>query len=160
VNNWVSGPARGEFPSFSFPAASGARVIRRGEGASASPGNAWLPRVPPDDRCSPLQASFTWPPPVLQLAGDIDESTYPCLTEALARASQAGERRIQIDLANVRYCDVAGLRAIVSLASGTGCGQGAIEQIVLARLPGPLHRLLQILGWDATPGLLLEGSIR
>jgi anti-anti-sigma factor len=159
VNSWVSGQARGEFPSFSFPAASGARVIRCGEGASASPGNAWLPRVPPDDRASPLRVSFTWPPPVLQLAGDIDESTYPCLTEALARASRAGERRIQIDLAHVRYCDVAGLRAIISLASGTGCGQGGIEQIVLAHLPGHLQRLLKILGWDATPGVMLEDCI-
>jgi anti-anti-sigma factor len=96
---------------------------------------------------------------VLQLAGDIDEWTYPHLTEVLARASQAGERRIQVDLLDVRYCDVAGLRAILSLASGNGHGRGAIDQIVLAPLPGFLQRLLRILGWDAAPGVILEGCV-
>jgi len=122
-------------------------------------GDAWLPRVPRRDCTSPLQATFTMHPPVLQLAGDIDESTYPYLTEVLARACQAGERRIQIDLLDVRYCDVAGLRAIISLASGKGHGRGAIDQIVLAPLPGFLQRLLQILGWDAAPGVILEGCV-
>jgi anti-anti-sigma factor len=159
VNSWVSGQARGEFPLFSFPGTSGGRVLPRGEGAAAPVGDAWLPRVPRRDCASPLQATFTTSPPVLQLAGDIDEWTYPYLTEVLARASQAGERRIQVDLLGVRYCDVAGLRAIISLASGTGCGQGGIEQIVLAHLPGHLQRLLQILGWDATPGVMLEDCI-
>ncbi len=159
MNSWISGQAGGGFPPFSFPAASGARVIHRGEGATAPSGDAWLPRVPQSGRSSSLQASFTQPPPVLQLSGDIDEWTYPYLTEALSRASQAGERRIQIDLAHVRYCDVAGLRAIISVASGTGYGPGAIEQIVLAHLPGHLQRLLQILGWDAAPGVILESCI-
>ena len=134
-------------------------MLPRGEGATAPPGDAWLPRVPRRDCASPLQATFTTSPPVLQLAGDIDDWTYPYLTEVLARASQAGERRIQVDLLDVRYCDVAGLRAIISLASGKGYGRGAIDQIVLAPLPGFLQRLLRILGWDAAPGVILESCV-
>jgi ABC-type transporter Mla MlaB component len=159
VNSWISGQASGDFPLFAFPGASGARVIQHGEGASAPAGDEWLPRVPRRDCASPFQATFTTSPPVLQLAGDIDEWTYPSLTQVLARASQAGERRIQVDLLDVRYCDVAGLRAILSLASGKGHGRGAIDQIVLAPLPGFLHQLLRILGWDATPGVILEGCV-
>ena len=159
MNSWISGQASGDFPLFSFPGTSGARVLPRGEGATAPPGDAWLPRVPRRDCASPLQATFTTSPPVLQLAGDIDDWTYPYLTEVLARASQAGERRIQVDLLDVRYCDVAGLRAIMSLASGKGHGHGAIDQIVLAPLPGFLQRLLRILGWDAAPGVILESCV-
>jgi hypothetical protein len=140
VNSWTSGQASRDFPLFSFPGASGARVIRHGEGATAPAGDAWLPRVPRRD-C----ASHEW--------------TYPYLTEALARASRAGERRIQVDLLDVHYCDVAGLRAILSLAGGKGHGRGAVDQIVLAPLPGFLQRLLRILGWDATPGVILEGCV-
>lgn len=159
MNSWTSGQASRDFPLFSFPGASGARVIRHGEGATAPAGDAWLPRVPRRDCASPFQATLTTPPPVLQLAGDIDEWTYPYLTEALARVSRAEERLIQVDLLDVHYCDVAGLRAILSLAGGKGHGRGAVDQIVLAPLPGFLQRLLRILGWDATPGVILEGCV-
>lgn len=119
----------------------------------------------------PLQASFTQPPPVLHLAGDIDEWTYPGLTEVLAWAAAAGESRIRIDLAGVDYCDVAGLRAIVSLAGRAGNGEAAgngqardrvndpdsVEQVVLDHVPEPVSSVLRILGWDAMPGVVLDG---
>lgn len=157
MDSWICGPARGDFPSVSFPGASRARMVRCGEGATAPWGSAWRPRFPPRGRSGPLEAWFTWLPPVLHLAGDIDEWTFPYLTEVLARASRGGERRMGIDLTGVRYCDVAGLRAIVSLASGPGSGPGTIEQILLAHLPVTLRRLLRILGWDTRPGVSLDG---
>jgi anti-anti-sigma factor len=124
-----------------------------------------LPRVPPPGGPEfPLQARFTQHPPVLHLAGDIDESTYPGLTEVLAGVAAAGWPLIHVDLAGVDYCDVAGLRAIVSLACRPGNGEASrpgnvpatIEQIVLAHLPASLMSVLRILGWDAVPGLILE----
>jgi anti-anti-sigma factor len=127
-----------------------------GEGASAF-GGAWLSPIALPDPSVPLEASFTRPPPVLHLAGDIDEWTYPYLRQVLARAAAAGERRIRVDLADVRYCDVAGLRAIMSLASRQRCGSGTIDQIILEHLPAPLQQLARILGWDATPGVILDG---
>ena len=110
---------------------------------------------------SPLRARFTQPPPVLHLAGDIDEWTYRTLTEVLAAAAAAGWDRIQVDLAGVGYCDVAGLRAIMSLAAGPGDrggknGEAAVGQIVLAHLPPPLRSVLRILGWDTCPGVIVE----
>jgi anti-anti-sigma factor len=107
---------------------------------------------------SQLQAAFSSPPPTLQLGGDIDEGTYTDLMDILARAAAAGAPRIQVDLADVEYCDVAGLRAIISLASRQGDAQAAVEEIVFTHLPGPLQQVLHILGWDAAPGVILDGS--
>lgn len=157
MNSWICGPPSGDFPSVSFVGASAARMVAGGEGASAPAGDSWLARIALPGPSGTLQASFTRCPAVLHLAGDIDEWTYPQLTEALARASEAGERRIRVDLADVRYCDVAGLRAIISLANGQGNGGGTIGQIVLVHVPGPLQWLVRILGWDAAPGVILDG---
>ena len=105
-----------------------------------------------------LQAVFTSPPPTLHLAGDIDEATFPDLTEILARAAAAGGPRIHVDLAGVGYCDVAGLRAMISLPGGRGDHRAAVGEVVFTHLPGPLQQVLRILGWDTVPGVILEGS--
>ncbi len=47
----------------------------------------------------------------MRLNGDIDEWTYPDLTGVLTQVASAAERQVRIDLADVKYCDVAGLRA-------------------------------------------------
>ena len=121
-----------------------------------------LPAVSfPGTADSGLQARFTQPPLVVHLAGDIDEWTYRTLTEVLAMAAATGWDPIQLDLAGVGYCDVAGLRAILSLAGSPGeggreNGEAAVGHIVLARLPPPLRSVLGILGWDTVPGVILE----
>ena len=114
--------------------------------------------VPEQADSSRLHAVFTSPPPTLHLAGDIDEWTFPDLTRILARAAAAGAPRMHVDLADVQYCDVAGLRAIISLVSGQGSGRAAVGEIVFTHLPGPLQRVLGILGWDAAPGVILDGT--
>lgn len=131
MNSWVFGAVCGDFPAV---------------------------RVPEQVGSSQLHAVFTSPPPTLHLAGDIDEGTFPDLTRILARAAAAGAPRIHVDLADVQYCDVAGLRAIISLVSGQGEGQAAVGEIVFTQLPGPLARVLSILGWDAAPGVILDGT--
>ena len=115
-------------------------------------------RVPEQMGSSGLHAVLTSPPPTLHLAGDIDESTFPDLTRILAHTADAGASRIHVNLADVEYCDVAGLRAIISLASGLGEGRAPVNEIVFTHLPGPLQRVLRILGWDAVPGVILDGS--
>ena len=61
-----------------------------------------------------------------------------------------------IDLANVRYCDLAGLRAIVrlTLADNRGPDHGG-RRVTVHDMPEHLSNILRILGWDATPGLVL-----
>ena len=131
MNSWVFGAVCGDLPAVSVPEQAGS---------------------------SRLQAVFSSPPPTLHLAGDIDECTFTDLMDILARAAAGGASRIHVDLADVEYCDVAGLRAIISLASGQGNAPAAVDEIVFTHLPGPLQRVLRILGWDAAPGVILDGS--
>ena len=118
--------------------------------------NSWIPGRPCQEPDPALRIVVTGPPPIMRLAGDIDEWTYPDLTGVLVQVANAADGQIRIDLADVQYCDVAGLRAIISLAAGGGDGRDRIEQLVLAHLPASLRAVLRILGWDTTPGLVLE----
>ena len=105
-------------------------------------GDDFPPGSSPGEPDPTLQARFTQPPPVLHLAGDIDEWTYPSLIEVLAAAAATGWDRIRVDLAGVGYCDVAGLRAIMSMSmagapgeSRSRNGEAAVGQVVLATCP-------------------------
>ena len=97
-------------------------------------------------------------PPGLALEGEIDESTYPGLVHAL-EASTNGRAEVHFRLGGVRYCDLAGLRAIVR-ATGTGGdsgnGHGHGRRVVLHEVPPQLIKVLRIVGWDSTPGLALD----
>ena len=91
--------------------------------------------------------------PWLVVAGEIDEHSYKSLIRALASvARDPGE--IHIDLADVEYCDVAGLRAFVVLAAAP-CRDQAGPRVVLHQVPPRLVNVLHILGWDATSGLTI-----
>jgi len=102
---------------------------------------------------------ITWrrgQPPIMALAGEVDESSYPELVAALTGAA-ARYDEIHLDLAGLGYCDLAGLRAIVRLASPDG-GGGAVRQVVLHQVPDSLRTVLHIVGWDATSRLTLAAD--
>jgi len=92
------------------------------------------------------------PGPGLLLAGEIDEDTYPAL-EAVLAAFAAGAADVHLDLAGVAYCDLAGLRAMVRLA---GAQAGGGRRVVLRNLPPDLRAVLEVVGWDSTPGLVID----
>jgi anti-anti-sigma regulatory factor len=95
-----------------------------------------------------LQMTPVGSPPGLAIAGEIDEDTYPALLGKLEKL--AGTAEIHLNLAGVTYCDLAGLRAIIRLAGGPG------SRLVLHDLPPHLRTVLGIVGWDATPGLVID----
>ncbi len=95
---------------------------------------------------------------LLRLAGDMDEATHAGLAAALDRfADEPAD--IHIDLAGVEFCDVACLRAFVLLshASHQSPDQPG-RRVILHQPPAELKNLLQILGWDATPGLVIDDT--
>jgi hypothetical protein len=112
-----------------------------------------------------LRITSTSNPPGLTLEGEIDESTYPGLVQAL-QASTSDRAEIHVSLGGVSYCDLAGLRAIVcatganddeaSDGEASGNGQGDARRVVLHEVPPQLVTVLQIVGWDSTPGLALD----
>jgi ABC-type transporter Mla MlaB component len=90
-------------------------------------------------------------PPGLALAGEIDENTYPALVEKLAEFTGP---ELHLFLADVEYCDLAGLRAMIRLANGSGGSRARL--VVLHEVPAPLQTVLGIVGWDSTPGLVID----
>ena len=123
--------------------------------AAAPAGKSWSDGSGRPEPQSPLRITFHREPATLQLAGVVDDSTYPVLTRSLARAALSGATAIRIDLTGVEFCDLAGLRAITSLANPAGQGPGTVRQVTIAHLPAQLTGIIRILGWDATPGLIL-----
>jgi ABC-type transporter Mla MlaB component len=101
-----------------------------------------------------LRVTRTAEPPGLAIAGEIDESTYPALLAAL-RELPGTPPEVHLDLAGVSYCDLAGLRAIVRLAS-PGAGRTG-RPVTLHHVPEQLRGVLEIIGWDTIPGLSVAG---
>jgi anti-anti-sigma regulatory factor len=132
-----------------------ARGRMAGDIAAAPAGKSWSDSSGRPEPQSPLNITFHREPATLQLAGVVDDSTYPVLTRSLARAALSGATAIRIDLTGVEFCDLAGLRAITSLANPAGQGPGTVRQVTIAHLPAQLTGIIRILGWDATPGLIL-----
>jgi ABC-type transporter Mla MlaB component len=86
-------------------------------------------------------------PRCLILGGEIDEAARRALVRKLGAFARRRDE-VHIDLSEVDYCDLAGLRAVVGLATSQ-------RTVVLHGLPRHLRVMLGILGWDATPGLVI-----
>jgi ABC-type transporter Mla MlaB component len=102
-----------------------------------------------------LRITYTGSPASLAIAGEIDESTHEALVDTLRNLTD-GLHEIHINLADMAYCDLAGLRAIILLAAGSTNHDGGGTRLVLHEVPGLVKTVLQILGWDITPGLAIE----
>jgi anti-anti-sigma regulatory factor len=96
----------------------------------------------------PLRTAVMADRPGLALRGYIDEETHPALVGALNRIPR-DSGNLHVDLSAVTYCDLAGLRAIVGLA-------GTNRPVILHGIPRPLCTVMEILGWDQTPGLVIR----
>ena len=97
-------------------------------------------------------------PADLAIAGEIDESTHSGLVRTLQQLA-SGQRSVQIDLGGVTYCDLAGMRSILSLGrTGPLDRPPGDTDLVLRDPPEQLRTILQILGWDAAPGLTIADS--
>jgi ABC-type transporter Mla MlaB component len=126
-----------------------------------------------------LRISRAGIPPVLVIAGEIDESTYPALAGTLRELADGqsanGPGETHINLAGLTYCDLTGLRAIIGLAAsasdgsasdgtdgGAADGQGPAgrcgTRLVLHEVPAHLRTVLQVVGWDTAPGLSYDGG--
>lgn len=99
--------------------------------------------VAADDGSAPttvLRATTT--PWGLEVAGELDLSTTEAFGAAL-RARAAVRPRVTVDLAAVTFADVATLRAVFTVARELP----EDAQIVLARVPAQIVRVLALLGW-------------
>jgi anti-sigma B factor antagonist len=83
----------------------------------------------------------------LALAGDLDMvATFNLEPEVDRLLAERGVRRLILDLADVGLIDSAGVGALVSIRERTE--QLGIE-LILANVPRPVHRILEITGTRA-----------
>jgi len=94
-------------------------------------------------------------PQVVLIAGEIDQARYQGLVSTLEDLVDP-EGDVHVNLAELEYCDLAGLRAILRLAGPGREDQGHNgRSLYLDDIPPHLATVLRILGWDSTPGLIM-----
>jgi anti-anti-sigma regulatory factor len=94
-------------------------------------------------------------PAQLLLAGELDICSVPGLTAALSDAADSTDV-LHLDLADVHFCDLAALQAIISLTQASDRQQRPARPVVLHHLPAQAEKILRITGWDTLPGLTID----
>lgn len=100
-----------------------------------------------DDRR--LRIIPTYGPRGLRIAGAVDVLTVGAFTTTLQMAARWPQSDIQLDLGDLEFIDVAGVRAIVRAA-------GRLEPertLTVKRLAPGLRKVFSVVGWDRAPGL-------
>ncbi len=91
----------------------------------------------------------TFNPRGLKVIGAVDDGTVAGLVEALNEAVRWPEPVLHLDLAELEFIDVAGIRAIVRLAGRLD----ADRRLQIDHLKPTLRKVMTIVGWDRSPGL-------
>ncbi|WP_165974315.1 STAS domain-containing protein [Nonomuraea deserti] len=90
----------------------------------------------------------------LRIEGELDRATMPALGRALASMASGGTG-FCVDLSGLAFIDVGCLRALVRAAAELHDGDGD-HVLTLRSVPSQVRRLLELTGWDQTPGLHLQ----
>ncbi len=96
-----------------------------------------------------LRITPTFDPRGLRVAGAVDLTTSGALASTLRLATNWPEPDLHIDLSELEFIDVAGVRTIVRAAATLGPGR----HLIVKRLAPPLRRMFGLVGWDRAPGL-------
>jgi len=100
-----------------------------------------------------LVISRTRKPAGLKFAGEIDSANAHAITQSLASGAPA-EGDVHLDVTQLRFIDVSGIRAIVSSAGNLG----EDRRILLHGQSTQLERVLSIVGWAEAPTLAICGG--
>ena len=97
-----------------------------------------------------------WRDPVsaqLVIRGEVDAWNVEAVQQALQDAlGQPGD--LHLDVSQLLFCDVTGIRAIVAAAAHLcdGC------RLVLHGLDPQLQKVFQVVGWDGIPSLVIDAN--
>ncbi|MBO3752872.1 STAS domain-containing protein [Streptosporangiaceae bacterium NEAU-GS5] len=89
----------------------------------------------------------------LRIEGELDHSTLPTLRRELATVA-SGDHGFCVDLSGLAFIDGGCLRALVNAAAELHDG-GRDRMLTLRSVPPHVRRLLELTGWQRTPGLHL-----
>jgi anti-anti-sigma factor len=99
-----------------------------------------------------LVIRHTVPPNGLTFSGVLDIFNADSVASSLSGLLQ-GEGDLHLDLSKVEFCDVSGIRALVSAAERADGGR----RLVLHGLPPLLQKVMTLVGWGELPTLTLCG---
>ena len=83
---------------------------------------------------------------IATIVGNVDVQTAPALRSGALEIIQQGHPRLALDLAQVGFCDSAGLSAIIGIWHAAQEAGGSLS---LAAVPGRLMRMLSMTGVDS-----------
>jgi anti-anti-sigma regulatory factor len=95
-----------------------------------------------------LVIRHTVPPNGLTFAGVLDLFNADSVAGSVATMLD-GEGDLHLDLSKVEFCDVSGIRALVSAA------ESGRRRLVMHGLPPLLQRVMMLVGWGELPRLVL-----
>ena len=76
----------------------------------------------------------------ISLHGELDALSVPAFGGVLRALAERGTRSVTIDLSDLRFCNVGGLRVMADLAAQVNAADGRVE----IRAPAILARMLEI----------------
>ncbi|GAA3230067.1 STAS domain-containing protein [Nonomuraea helvata] len=88
----------------------------------------------------------------LRVTGEVDHGNHQRLAGALHGMIREGDQDIRLDLGELAFIDVSGLRVIVAAAARLS----PPRRLILDPASPAVRRLLAVTGWDSTPGLLIS----
>lgn len=86
----------------------------------------------------------------LSISGVIDNYNVDSFFRSL-NASLGREGDVNVDLSELEFCDVSGIRALVRAAECLDSGR----RLVLHGLPQQLRTVIKLVGWTDLPGLMI-----
>ncbi|MFG2366713.1 STAS domain-containing protein [Streptomyces mirabilis] len=98
-----------------------------------------------------LRVISTTCPSGLRFEGEIDLCSRELLAAALDEAVRFGSGDLHVDLTHITFIDVAGIRIMTTVAKTLSLDG---RRLLLHATPPGAHRVIRLMGWETTPGLM------
>jgi anti-anti-sigma regulatory factor len=89
-------------------------------------------------------------PPGIRFAGEIDASNSHSVGTSIA-AAMGPDQDVHVDVSSLLFCDISGIRELVSTAEAMKPGR----RLLLHGMPGRLETVIKVVGWNRLPALVV-----
>jgi len=95
-----------------------------------------------------LVVSRTSSPAGIKFTGEMDASNSHAVGSSIA-AAMIPDHDMHVDVTDLQFCDVSGIRALVAAAGGLNHGR----RLLLHGMPTQLKTVIEVVGWSELPTL-------
>jgi len=97
-----------------------------------------------------LVVTHTTCPVGIKFAGEIDASNSTSVGRSIAAATST-EADLHVDVCDLQFCDISGIRAFVAAAEAMPAGR----RLLLHGMPALLETVIKVVGWNRLPSLVV-----